>query len=292
MADPTQPELLKIDPPMSQKLNIRAMKMTESGVASVWDTSRLRIGRHSPENRLKCLKAVKFKLTNEIGKDIIKSKQTMKVLGVIFDARLTWENHIQHTIAKCGSKLSVLRKIRRKFTFEDFQKLITSQYFSQLYYCWLIPTLKANLKKLVNTAHYKALRISLYDFKKKIPRHELTKRCKRASPSEWGKYAHASFVIKCLQHNAPNHLAVKIRETLFATRREPEIGKFFNISKGKIGMQSIQNRLKFMDSFMEPWLGKEIPDNSRRRMLKRVLFDYLTQNWYSVLCPFISTNLL
>jgi len=73
-------------------------------------------------------------------------------------------------------------------------------------------------------------------------------------------------------------LAVKIRETLFATRREPEIGKFFNISKGKIGMQSIQNRLKFMDSFMEPWLGKEIPDNSRRRMLKRVLFDYLTQN--------------
>jgi len=59
----------------------------------------------------------------------------MKVLGVIFDDRLTWENHIRHTIAKCGSKLSVLRKIRRKFTFEDFQKLITSQYFSQLYYC-------------------------------------------------------------------------------------------------------------------------------------------------------------
>jgi len=72
-------------------------------------------------------------------------------------------------------------------------------------------------------------------------------------------------------------LAGKIRETLFATRREPEIGKFFNNSKGKIGMQSIQNRLKFMDSFKEPWLGRQITDNAQRRMLKRAFFYYLTR---------------
>jgi len=34
----------------------------------------------------------------QIGKDIIKSKQTMEVLGVTFDDKLTWESHIRHTI--------------------------------------------------------------------------------------------------------------------------------------------------------------------------------------------------
>jgi len=53
-----------------------------------------------------------------------------------------------------------------------------------------------------------------------------------------------------------------IREKLFVTRREPEIGKLFNNSKGKIGMQSIQNRLKIMNSFKEPWTGRQIADNA------------------------------
>jgi len=133
----------------------------------------------------------------------------------------------------------------------------------------LIPTLKANLKNLVNTAHYKVLRTALYDFKKKIPRQELTKRCKQASHTEWGKYAQANFIMKCLQHNAPYHLANMIRKTLFVTRREPEIGQLFNNSKGKIGMQSIRNRLKFLDSFNEPWIGGHISNNARRRLLKK-----------------------
>jgi len=112
------------------------------------------------------------------------------------------------------------------------------------------------------------LSIALYDFKKKIPRHELTKRCKHANPTENGKYTQAWFIMKCLQHNAPYHLANKIRETLFVTQREP----FFGNSKGKIGMQSIQNRLKFMDSLKEHWTGRHISDNARRR----VFFYYMT----------------
>jgi len=82
--------------------------------------------------------------------------------------------------------------------------------------------------------------------------------------------------MKCLQHNAPYHLANKIRETLFVTQKESEIGKFFNNSKGKIGMQSIENRLKFMDSFKEPWTGRHISDNAHRRLLKKAFFYYVT----------------
>jgi len=42
-------------------------------------------------------------------------------------------------------------------------------------------------------------------------------------------------------------MKTKLKETLFTTRRQPRVGKFFNNAKGKIGKQSIQNRLKFMD---------------------------------------------
>jgi len=48
--------------------------------------------------------------------------------------------------------------------------------------------------------------------------------------------------------NRPLYLTGKVRESLFVTRRQPRIGKFFNNAPGKIGKQSIQNRLKFMEA--------------------------------------------
>jgi len=51
--------LMEQGPPMSQKIkNSRYENDRNLNVASVWDTSRLKIGRHSLVNRLRCLKAV------------------------------------------------------------------------------------------------------------------------------------------------------------------------------------------------------------------------------------------
>jgi len=204
----------------------------------------------------------------------------MKVLGVYFDSKLTWEKHIRHNISKCSSKLAVLRKLRRNFNSEQFKSIITSQYFSQLYYCsevWLSQATKANLKNLIRTAHYKALRVLQFDFEKKKTRSELTKLSKRATPTEWSQYMQANLVIKCLNsQSGSRYLRDKLRETLFTTRRKPGIGKFFNNAKGKIGKQSIQNRLKFMDAIQTDWLGTELNDDARRRLLKKTFFSYET----------------
>jgi len=62
-------------------------------------------------------------------------------------------------------------------------------------------------------------------------------------------------------------LREKLNETIFSTRRQPGIGKFFNNAKGKIGKQSIQNRLKFMDERRTDWLGMEMDNAARRRLL-------------------------
>jgi len=46
-----------------------------------------------------------------LGEEILKPKKFMKVLGIYFDDKMTWEKYIRLLIAKCSSKLTVLRKI-------------------------------------------------------------------------------------------------------------------------------------------------------------------------------------
>jgi len=55
----------------------------------------------------------------------------------------------------------------------------------------------------------------------------------------------------------------KIRESLFVTRRQPRIDKFFNNAPGKIGKQTIQNRLKFTEAVKTDWLRIDMDDSAK-----------------------------
>jgi len=139
-----------------------------------------------------------------IGDINIETKSDMKVLGVIIDNHLQWEAQVRSIVSKCRSKLSALKRIRNKFSMDQFLKILTSQYFSQLYYCallWLNSETRWNLKRIINSAHYKGLRIAAKDFKKKQSRSLLDKECKRATPTQWGNYAVASLFIKTLKNS-------------------------------------------------------------------------------------------
>jgi len=160
----------------------------------------------------------------DIAGTMINTKNQMKVLGVLFDCNLTWEPHIRATLAKCNSKIGVLKKIRKMFTVDQFLKIITSQYFSILYYgckVWLNNTTRKNLRGLINTAHYRPLRVALFDFEKRLSKNELSKRCKRATPSEWVRYSLASTVLKVYKHREPFYLYMCLNETLCTIRRKP-----------------------------------------------------------------------
>jgi len=163
----------------------------------------------------------------------------MKVLGVYVDSKLTWEKHVRHTLSKCNSKLSVLWKLRRNFKTEQLKCIITTQYFSQLYFCskvWLSQSTGANSRNLIRLAHYKALRVLLFDFEKKKSRSDQNKLSKRATPAEWSHYTQANLVIKCLNsQTGSRNLREKLNETIFTTRTQPHTGKFFNNAKGKMG---------------------------------------------------------
>jgi hypothetical protein len=214
----------------------------------------------------------------DIGGTIVKSQSTMKVLGVHFDDKLTWEYHIRQLVKKANSKLSVLRRIKKYFNTAQFLRILTAQFFSIIYYgspVWLSSTTKAYLWKLINSIHYKALRIAVSDHKNTINREKLDSLCQRAPPRQWSKYAISNLVIKALTCNEPQGIVNFLKETLYTERRS-QMSKFYNNAKGKVGRQKIGNSLEFMNAIKDKWLGENLRPDAIRRLLKKTFFSYIT----------------
>ena len=63
-----------------------------------------------------------------------KSNFHMNVLGVCFDSKLTWSLHVAKTINKANIALHAIRLIKKYFTSSEIKQLITSNFYSILYY--------------------------------------------------------------------------------------------------------------------------------------------------------------
>ena len=71
----------------------------------------------------------------------------MNVLGIIFDSKLQWGPQITSTLTKANKALYAISLIKSQFSTDELLKLITSNFYSVLYYnseVWKIPTLIQN----------------------------------------------------------------------------------------------------------------------------------------------------
>ena len=64
---------------------------------------------------------------------VIESVNSMNVLGVIFDSKLSWTNHVALAINKAQNALNALKLIRRFFTHKQLLQLVTSNFYSVLF---------------------------------------------------------------------------------------------------------------------------------------------------------------
>ena len=60
----------------------------------------------------------------------IKSVTKINVLGVIFDQRLQWSDHISHCTKKSSKALCAIRLISKFFNTQELLQLITSNFYS------------------------------------------------------------------------------------------------------------------------------------------------------------------
>jgi len=219
--------------------------------------------------------------TEKIVKDItienfnIRTVNSMKILGILFNQNLDWSNHVTRNINSCQRILHGLKLVRKYFTEENFKTILTSFLFSKLFYAfevWSYDLLNYHTKTLLDSFYYKCLRLIINDHQNLISRNIIDKKISRARPFEYSNFCLARTIIKTFTNaNAPLHnLCTK---TSYSTQRKPLQMFFYDSSKSKIGKNSIQNRLKFVfDSIKIPWLNSDF--DKIRPILKSTFFEY------------------
>ena len=136
----------------------------------------------------------------------VKSKDHINVLGIIFDSKLTWAKHIAIQTNKANSALHAIKLIRRYFNQSELLSLLTSNFYSILFYnseVWHIPSLKPELKQILLSASARALKVSQRApdrFESFINIHTA---CKRALPNQLIIYKHSILLHKIYNSQSP-----------------------------------------------------------------------------------------
>ncbi len=132
-----------------------------------------------------------LRVTLSLGGMVITSKKTINVLGLMFDSKLNWTNHVYNAVSISSKSLSALKIIRKFFTTKEFLMLLTSNYASVLYYnseVWLIHSLSVSNKKLLLFTSSNALKVA-YNYRFQfISYMDLHKIAGQATPSMLTNY--------------------------------------------------------------------------------------------------------
>ena len=94
----------------------------------------------------------------KIGTNLIWESNSVKLLGIMIDNHLKFDNHISLLCAKANRKLSALARISYYITFHQKRPLIKAFFESQFRYCsltWMFHSRKSNNK--INLLHERAL---------------------------------------------------------------------------------------------------------------------------------------
>jgi hypothetical protein len=93
------------------------------------------------------------------------SANVINVLVVLFDFKVQLSHYVSQAIFKSNKALNVIKPIRRFFNSKELIQLLTSNFFSILYYNsegWHLPALHQNIKKSLIAASSGALKMALH----------------------------------------------------------------------------------------------------------------------------------
>ncbi len=112
---------------------------------------------------------------------------------------------VEKVVSKASTISNRIKFIRQSLTQEQTLRVITSYYYSAIYYgsaVWMGAVTTSNEWKLLN----RALRIVTRDYRIELIQKDLDSTCKRATPCQWSYYSAASTVISIVQNQGPSLL--------------------------------------------------------------------------------------
>ena len=197
-------------------------------------------------------------ITITVFNETLISKNHMNVLGVTFDSKMQWHHQIQNTINKAKTALNAIKLIRKYFNKNQLLDIITSNYYSILYYnaeVWLLPTLNPQLKQKLLSASSSPLRLTTNNYNYLISFDTLHYVNKRATPDMIKVYKHALLLHKVYNNENNNINWIDLFFTQNFNNRDRYI-KFFNSSSYKVGNNLLTNRFTVLNGKIElDWLN-------------------------------------
>jgi hypothetical protein len=185
----------------------------------------------------------------KIDNTTILAKSEMNVLGLTFDSRLNWGPQVSRAIKGANNSLQAIKMIRKYFkTFEIIQ-LLTSNFYSKLYYgseIWHLPTLNSNCKKLLLSASANALKLCNATHDPNISYVDLHKLHKRALPSKFCTYRHCLLLFKVFNNVILKKDWLDLNFQMINTSRQT-LFEVQNCSVYKVGNNILSNRLSCLN---------------------------------------------
>jgi len=213
----------------------------------------------------------------------IKTTDTMKVLGLNFDSKLTWKAQVELLKKKLNTANNGIKLIRRKLDAKQTLMVVTAQALSILYYgaiVWLTPALSKALIKQVEGLHYRCVRLVLRDYRQRISRAIIDKATKRLPPLKWSEYAACNFYINAKNQGGPERLLASVSENLYAKSRFPGLTYGYDNSKTKVARQMTKNWIgQALSLITTPWTNRELNKDQVRTLIKKFIYP---EQWSDV----------
>ena len=166
-----------------------------------------------------------------------------------------------HALKRSTKALNAIRLIRKFFNQRELLALITSNFYSILYYnseIWHIPSLKATLKQKLLSASAMALRVSIRHCDYSQSFMNLHKMCDRATPESILKHKLALSLHKLYNKDYNSIEFAQLNYNQIFTSRQT----YFKILKNntfKVGLNSLSNRLSILNNEIPlAWLNLSI----------------------------------
>ena len=180
-----------------------------------------------------------------INQAIIPTTNTINVLGILFDNNLKWNQQYQKAVKEANVNLYAIKRIAKFFSKEERTMLITSLYYSKLYYgseVWHLPDRTATQNKMIKFASANALRTISNDITIFHTHTQIHKICKRALPDQMIKYKHALLLYKLLRQCTPDEEFIQLN---FQANLNPRIlqHNFMKIQNYCVGNNILLNRI-------------------------------------------------
>ena len=115
-------------------------------------------------------------------------------MGVQFDSKLSWCDHVNKTINKAKKTYHAISLIKKYFTHTELKGLLTLNYYSVLYYnseIWNLPTLSPILKQKLLLASANSIKICLSKLPLNTSHETIHRLAKRATLTQMSSYKHA-----------------------------------------------------------------------------------------------------